>query len=103
LSGGEAQRVALARAFLRNAPVLLLDEPTSHLDPDLEEQLGQSMVSLCQDRAVLVIAHRLPTILRADRILVLDQGRLVESGSHAELVEKAGVYARLFAQGNWAE
>jgi ATP-binding cassette subfamily C protein CydD len=95
LSGGQVQRIALARAFLRDAPLLILDEPTSSLDPGLEAQLSASVQDLVHGRTVLVIAHRLNTVRTADRILVLEAGWLVESGSHAALLEKNGHYARM--------
>ena len=95
LSGGQAQRLALARAFLKNADLLILDEPTSSLDPESEVRFEDSVSRLMQGRTVLTIAHRLNTVYRADRIFVLDGGRLVESGTHAELLQCGGVYARL--------
>ncbi len=95
LSGGEAQRVAIARAFLKDAPVLVMDESTSSLDPESERLIGDALVRLMRDRTVLVIAHRLNTVYRADRIAVLQAGRLVETGTHAELIERGGPYARL--------
>ncbi len=95
LSSGQAQRVGLARAFLKNAPVVVMDEPTAHLDPELEEHLVASIRQLCRGRTVLVIAHRLSTIQQAHQILVLEQGKLVEIGRHAELVSRSGLYSRL--------
>ena len=95
LSGGEAQRLAIARAFLKDAPLLVMDESTSSLDPESERLIGNALERLMRDRTVLVIAHRLNTVYRADRIAVLQSGRLVETGSHAELVERGGPYARL--------
>jgi ATP-binding cassette subfamily B protein/subfamily B ATP-binding cassette protein MsbA len=97
LSGGERQRVAIARALLKNAPILVLDEPTSALDAHTEHELMGALENLMSGRTTLIIAHRLSTIKRADSILVLDAGRLVEQGSHAELVRGEGVYARLHA------
>ena len=95
LSGGQRQRVAIARALLKNAPVLILDEATSHLDALSESQLRQALENLMQGRTTLVIAHRLSTIRNADRIVVLEHGQAVEQGSHQELLERNGLYAQL--------
>ena len=97
LSGGQRQRVAIARALLKNAPVLILDEATSHLDAVSESQLRQALENLMEGRTTLVIAHRLSTIRNADRIVVLDQGGAVEQGNHQELLERQGLYAQLVA------
>ncbi|NTW55835.1 MAG: thiol reductant ABC exporter subunit CydD [Chlorobiaceae bacterium] len=92
LSGGEAQRVALARAFLKNAPIIVLDEPTSHTDPELEAQLRSSMQALTRGRTTLIIAHRLETIRSADRIIVVSNGKIAVSGTHDELIGVEGFY-----------
>ena len=97
LSGGERQRVAIARAFLADAPILVLDEATSSLDVETERQVQAAMEELMVGRTTIVIAHRLSTIRGADRILVFEDGRIVEEGKHAELVKKGGAYARLNA------
>ena len=95
LSGGQRQRLAIARAVLRNAPLLLLDEATSSLDAESETLVQAALERLMVGRTTLVIAHRLATVLSCDRILVMDQGRIVEEGTHAALVAKSGLYARL--------
>ena len=97
LSGGQRQRVAIARAMLKNSPLLLLDEATSALDSESERMVQAALESAMKGRTTLVIAHRLATVQQANRILVLDHGKLVEQGTHAELVAKGGVYARLAA------
>jgi len=96
LSGGQRQRIAIARAMLKNAPVLILDEATSALDSESERMVQDALEQLMRNCTSLIIAHRLSTVERADRILVLEKGRIVESGTHATLLEKAGVYADLY-------
>jgi ABC-type multidrug transport system fused ATPase/permease subunit len=95
LSGGQRQRVAIARAFLKNAPVLILDEATSHLDAISEALVRKALDALMRNRTTIVIAHRLSTIRAADLIAVLDGGRLVETGTHAALLARGGLYAEL--------
>jgi ATP-binding cassette subfamily B protein len=96
VSGGQRQRLALARAFLKNAPIILLDEPTSALDSQTEEIIQRELKQLTRDKTTLVIAHRLSTILHADLIHVIDAGRVIESGTHDELLAQGGAYSRLF-------
>lgn len=97
LSGGQRQRIALARAFLKDAPILLLDEATAALDAESERLIGEALLRLSEGRTTLVIAHRLATVRHADLICVMDQGQIVEQGSHEELVSQGGLYAKLAA------
>lgn len=97
LSGGQIQRIALARAFLRDAPLVVLDEATANLDPESERLVQEGIDDLARDRTLLVVAHRLSTVRRADRILVLDRGRVVEQGTHTELAAAGGLYAKMIS------
>jgi subfamily B ATP-binding cassette protein MsbA len=96
LSGGQRQRIAIARAVLKNAPVLILDEATSALDTDSERHIQAALEELMKDRTTFVIAHRLSTVEKADRILVMENGCIVEQGSHADLLASAGRYSQLY-------
>ena len=103
LSGGEKQRVAIARTILKGPPILILDEATSALDSHTEKEIQDALDQVARNRTSLVIAHRLSTIVHADNILVLDKGRLVEQGTHAELIAKGGLYASLWTRQRQAE
>lgn len=95
LSGGERQRISIARALLKDAPILILDEATSNLDSENEQAIREGIDNLMEGRTTLVIAHRLSTIANADRVVVLDHGRVVESGTHADLMKGENMYARI--------
>ena len=97
LSGGQRQRIAIARAYLKNAPILIMDEATSALDSQTEQAIQESMRGLMEGKTVIVVAHRLSTLLSMDRILVFNKGVIAEEGSHKELLEKKGIYAKLWA------
>ena len=98
LSGGQRQRVAIARAFLKNAPVLILDEATSHLDALSENIVHKALNQLKKNRTTLIIAHRLSTVRNADQIIVLDKGRIMETGTHKELFKNNGLYRKLISK-----
>jgi ABC-type multidrug transport system fused ATPase/permease subunit len=95
LSGGQAQRLALARAFLKDAPLLVMDEPTAHLDPEQESLLEEVTQRLCAQRRVILIAHRLPTVYRSNSILLMEDGQVAEAGTHAVLLRQRGKYFHL--------
>ena len=97
LSGGQRQRVAIARVMLKDAPILLLDEATSALDSEVEAAIQQSLYRLMEGKTVVAIAHRLSTIAAMDRLIVMDKGHVVEEGTHAQLLARGGLYARLWA------
>jgi ATP-binding cassette subfamily B protein len=96
LSGGQRQRISIARAILKDPPVLILDEATSAVDNETEAAIQRSLFKISKDRTTIIIAHRLSTIRHADRIFVLDQGELVEEGTHEELVNRGGIYNQLW-------
>ena len=96
LSGGQRQRIALARAILKDAPVLILDEATAAVDNDTEAAIQRSLMHITANRTTLMIAHRLSTVRHADRIIVMDHGRIVEDGTHEQLLRQSGVYADLW-------
>ena len=96
LSGGEAQKTAIARAFYKDCPYVILDEPSANLDPVAEYNLNQAMIEAAQQKTVIFISHRLSTTVNADRIYVMENGRIIESGSHTELMKLGGTYAYMF-------
>ena len=98
LSGGQRQRIAIARVLLKDAPILVLDEATSALDSEVEAAIQEQLYNLMAGKTVIAIAHRLSTIAAMDRLVVMDEGRIVETGRHAELLQRGGLYAALWAR-----
>ena len=98
LSGGQRQRIAIARVLLKDAPILILDEATSALDSEVEAAIHESLTTLMHGKTVIAIAHRLSTIAAMDRLVIMDEGRIVEEGSHGELLRLGGIYAALWAR-----
>ena len=98
LSGGQKQRISIARAILKDSPIILLDEATSSLDADSEEKVQNAIANLTKNKTTLVIAHRLSTIIRANKIIVLNQGKIVDIGSHKDLLEKSIIYKNLYSK-----
>ena len=98
LSGGQKQRISIARAFLKNSPIVLLDEATSSLDAESEEKVQNAVLNLTKNKTTLVIAHRLSTIIRADKIFVMNQGKIVDTGTHLELLKKSQIYKNLYSK-----
>ena len=98
LSGGQRQRVAIARVLLKNAPILVLDEATSALDSEVEQAIQESLYDLMEGKTVIAIAHRLSTIAAMDRLVIMDEGRVIEEGTHHELLHRGGLYADLWAR-----
>ena len=98
LSGGQKQRISIARAILKNTPIILLDEATSSLDADSEEKVQNAIINLTKNRTTLVIAHRLSTIIRADKIIVLNEGKIAETGTHKDLLNNSIIYKNLYSK-----
>ena len=98
LSGGEKQRISIARAMLKDAPIIILDEATANVDPENEQSLVQAIQELTRNKTIIMIAHRLKTVRHADRILVLDHGRIVQDGTHESLMQEEGIYQRFIQE-----
>ena len=94
LSGGEKQRISIARAIMKDAPIIILDEATANVDPESEQELTAAIEALTKEKTILMIAHRLKTVRHADNILVIDKGRIAQSGTHEQLMEQGGIYRR---------
>lgn len=103
LSGGEKQRISMARAILKDSPIVILDEATASVDPENEHLIQQAIFELTQNKTIIIIAHRLATIENADQILVVDQGHIVQQGTHSQLVQKEGLYRRFISIRETAE
>ena len=98
LSGGERQRLSIARAIMKDAPVIILDEATANVDPENEQELMEAIGELAREKTVIMIAHRLKTVRNSDQILVVDQGRIVQRGTHDELIQQDGIYRSFVAE-----